>query len=111
MKTIRKLASPLRCLPLLVLLLSSCKLQDMAKIGSRFAAKEMCSCVFVMERSKEFCHGLLRSQINSRRFIGVEVDFDMKSVSASIWKYRAMAQWQSPYEGCQLTFDDATSVL
>ena len=32
----------------------------------------------------------------------LEIDYEKKSVTSSIWKFGAKAQWQGPRRGCQL---------
>lgn len=63
-----------------------------------YAAKEICSCVFVMGQSDEFCGRWTRANPNLKTW---RVDRDKKTVETqAVLYWGARARYVSPREGC-----------
>jgi hypothetical protein len=72
---------------------------DLALLTS-YAAKEMCSCVFVMRKDEAFCLRFTRASPNLRT---VRVDHERREVEAqAVLAWGARARWISQREGCRL---------
>ena len=90
-----------------LLLLSACGSKEIRKydnslfqLGSGFAAKEACSCRFVMERDEAFCSEWVRVSPDLGRF---EVDEEAKEVSArTLGMGRAKARFIDDEVGCRI---------
>ncbi|MBW2289673.1 MAG: hypothetical protein JRG90_17865 [Deltaproteobacteria bacterium] len=64
------------------MLLSACDRVEGMRIGVNYTAKNLCSCLFVMERDRDSCYG---DMIGAVERIPVEVDTDAGTVRASIF--------------------------
>ena len=64
------------------LLFSGCDRIEGMRIGVNYTAKNLCSCLFVMERDRDSCYG---DMIGAVEQIPVEVDSDAQTVRASIF--------------------------
>ena len=63
-----------------------------------YAAKELCSCLFVMRQSEAFCERWTRASPNIRSF---HVDRARRTVEAqSVLAWGARARWVSQRAGC-----------
>jgi hypothetical protein len=65
-----------------------------------YRAKELCSCLFVMEQSEEYCRAYTVAAPNLATF---KIDPVAKEVSTSavlLWGQRA--RWVSAHDGCRL---------
>ncbi|MDP3278954.1 MAG: hypothetical protein Q8Q09_27425 [Deltaproteobacteria bacterium] len=72
---------------------------DLALLTS-YAAKEMCSCVFVMHKDEAFCLRWTRANPNLRT---VRVDHARREVETqAVLSWGARARWISQREGCRL---------
>ena len=69
-------------------------------LGTAFAAKEGCSCVFVAGRSEEECAPYLRVSPDIAR---IKVDLEAKTVSSkALGGWKNTARYVSEDEGCVL---------
>jgi hypothetical protein len=67
---------------------------------THYAAKELCSCLFVMERDRDFCTSWTRQAPNLRTY---SVDYDNKRVTTqAVLYWGASARYQGPRHGCVL---------
>lgn len=67
---------------------------------TRYAAKEMCSCMFVMQKDEAFCRRWTRASpaVNT-----IRIDRDAKIVeSQAVLSWGARARWISQREGCRI---------
>ena len=65
-----------------------------------YTAKEMCSCLFVMEQTQEFCTAFTKANPNIK---SVRVDLTNKRVeSEAVLLYGARARYTGPRTGCIL---------
>ena len=65
-----------------------------------FAAKEMCSCLFVMQRDELYCREYSRQDPNLRTY---DIDWTQKRVEAqAVLYWGARAHYVSPRRGCVL---------
>jgi len=72
---------------------------DLALLTS-YAAKEMCSCVFVMHKDEQFCLRFTRASPNLRT---VRIDRERREVEAqAVLAWGARARFISQREGCRL---------
>ena len=70
------------------------------KLGSGFAAKEACSCLFVAERDLDFCKEWVRVSPDVARF---RVDMESKTVRArALGMGKQVATWVDVERGCRL---------
>lgn len=70
------------------------------RLGSGFAAKEACSCLFVAERDVDFCKEWVRVSPDVARF---RVDEDSKTVKArALGMGKQVATWVDVERGCRL---------
>jgi hypothetical protein len=68
------------------------------RLGSGFSAKEVCSCVFVMERDEDFCRQWTRVSPDIARFT---VDRDARQVHArALGLGHTVARWVDDETGC-----------
>lgn len=94
----------IRCLPLLPLLSCGNEASEydvgLLDLAAGFSAKEVCSCVFVMERDEATCREWTRVSPDVARF---EVDREKKEVRASaVLLGGAVARYTGPRTGCIL---------
>ena len=67
---------------------------------TRYAAKELCSCIFVMGRDEEYCSRWTRASPNLKTF---HIDRDHKRVQTeAVLFWGARAHFVSPRTGCVL---------
>jgi hypothetical protein len=67
---------------------------------THYAAKELCSCLFVMERDRDFCTSWTRQAPNLRTY---SVDYDNKRVTTqAVLYWGASARYQDARHGCVL---------
>ncbi|MBL8683787.1 MAG: hypothetical protein JNK05_31735 [Myxococcales bacterium] len=72
---------------------------DLALLTS-YAAKEMCSCIFVMKKDEPFCLRFTRASPNLRT---VRVNYEQRYVDAfAVLAWGARARYLSQREGCRL---------
>lgn len=65
-----------------------------------YAAKEICTCVFVMHQTDAFCERFTRASPNLKTF---RIDHEGKTVeTAAVLFWSARARWVSPRFGCVL---------
>ena len=64
------------------MLLSACDRIEGMRIGVNYTAKNLCSCLFVMERDRDSCYGDMIGAVDQ---IPVEVDTDARTVRTSIF--------------------------
>lgn len=65
-----------------------------------FAAKEMCSCLFVMQRDETYCREWARQDPNLRTY---DIDWNAKRVETqAVLYWGARAHYVSPRRGCVL---------
>ena len=69
------------------------------KVVSSSYAKELCSCLFVVGQSKEYCMNYARQIVPVRSF---QVNDDQKSVIATAFNIQSKAQHRSSQLGCRL---------
>jgi hypothetical protein len=70
------------------------------QILTAYSAKEMCSCIFVMQQSEEYCKAWTKASPNIK---SVSVDYDKKRVeSQALTLVGATARYVSPRRGCVL---------
>lgn len=79
--------------------LSSCKV-GLDALPANFA-KEMCSCLFVVEQSQIYCFDYVGQEppLTVQRF---EVNAAEKTVTAKFLTIKRTARWMSERTGCQL---------
>ena len=64
-----------------------------------YTSKDMCSCLWVMERDEEYCRAWTRA---SPQVAEVEIDWDHKEVvSHALLLWSASARFMSEREGCR----------
>jgi len=69
-----------------------------AEIVTAFTAKQTCSCVFVMKRSEDFCHGFARQD---PEVTTTSIDRETKSVDVrALGFWHAKARFLDPRRGC-----------
>lgn len=67
---------------------------------TRYAAKEMCSCLFVMERDEDWCAHWTKQSPNLRTY---RVNRQARIVETqAVLSWTARARWVSPRRGCVL---------
>lgn len=69
------------------------------KLASGVAAKEVCSCVFIMGRDEDFCRDWTRVSPDIAKF---RVDYEAKTVRGRALFWRSTARYQGVREGCVL---------
>lgn len=73
------------------------------RLASGFSAKEVCSCVFVMQRDEAFCQEWTRVSPEVARF---QVDQDKKEVQArALGMGRTLARYEDEQVGCVIVDD------
>ena len=72
----------------------------LASIASNYYAKEICSCVFVIGQSKQYCYKAWQDK--KAKNYSLNIDNDKKVVSTKFFGFSAQAQWTSLHEGCRL---------
>lgn len=73
--------------------------QRALSIPSRYYAKEMCSCLFVLERDEAFC----RNEVDEYVPLGtITIDRDQKRVHASGFGFESSASVVDLRRGCRL---------
>lgn len=87
---------------LLLLVLGGCeRYQDNdLELLTAYRAKELCSCLFVMEQTEDYCRAYTVAAPNLATF---KIDREAKEVSTSavlLWGQRA--RWISAHDGCRL---------
>ncbi|MFO0726988.1 MAG: amidase [Myxococcota bacterium] len=91
-----------RSILVLLLLLAGCdRYQDNdLELLTAYRAKELCSCLFVMGQTEDYCRAYTVAAPNLARF---EIDRAGKTVRASaVLMWNARARWVSSREGCRL---------
>jgi hypothetical protein len=79
-------------------------MEELAKLGAGYHAKNMCTCLFVVEQTEEFCKDMSKTTPNIDDFGGEYIiDREKKSVTAKIIIVQATAQWKDERLGCLLT--------
>ena len=81
------------------LLLSACDRIEGMRIGVNYTAKNLCSCMFVMERDRDSCYGDMIGEVEQ---IPVEVDADSRTVRASIFGVITSEASHERGRGCSL---------
>ena len=71
----------------------------LVELASAQAAKEVCSCVFVMGRDEDFCRSWARVSPDIAKF---RVDYEAKSVRGRALLRRSTARYLGPHRGCVL---------
>ena len=84
----------------LLLLLVSCDALEMARVAARYYAKEICSCLFVVGQTKEYCLKALENELITD--YELDIDRTKKIVSSKVVFAKAKAEWLGPYKGCRL---------
>lgn len=84
---------------LLFTLILSTSCIELAKIVPNYYAKEMCSCMFVMEQSEEYCLEDIAMDPAPQK---LKVDLKNKVVKSSFYIFKEKAYWISDEEGCQI---------
>lgn len=75
------------------------KLKDFTAVISSYYAKEMCTCVFVIEQSEDTCHNIVRQYVP---ISSVTVDRDNKSVTTTGMFRTNSAKFEGAQYGCTL---------
>ncbi len=74
------------------------------QLASGFSAKEMCSCLFVMQRPESDCAEWTRVSPDVAKY---KVDHDAKSVrSRALGMGKTVARWESERTGCVIVEDE-----
>ncbi len=76
-------------------------IQRFPQIMPSFYAKQMCSCLYVLQRNEKFCHNLSRQYISISDF---KIDSEQKTVKAMSWGKTAFAKFTSSKHGCVLDY-------
>ena len=67
---------------------------------TRYRAKDLCSCIFVMQRDEEYCRNWTKASPN---LATVRVDMEQKTVETAAMQYwSGKAKWINQREGCRL---------
>jgi len=67
------------------------------KLGSGVAAKEVCSCLFIMGQDEAFCREWTKVSPDIAKF---KVDYEEKTVKSRALFARSAARYVGPREGC-----------
>jgi hypothetical protein len=81
------------------LLLSGCDQVEGMRIGVNYTAKNLCSCLFVMERDRDSCYADMIGEVEQ---IPVEVDADAQTVRASLFGLIVGEASHEGSRGCSL---------
>ena len=95
----------LLALLLLPVLMASCNPFELAKIAARYYAKEICSCIFVVEQTLSYCQNAYANEATKDYPLTLDIDRSKGTVSAEIATASARAQWLGLYQGCRLDAD------
>ena len=86
----------------MVLMLSSCRLKKL-ELLVRYYAKETCSCLFVVEQSREYCQKSLKNRnIPAALVPALTINNNKKTVHAGLFFFYSSAKWIDRYQGCRL---------
>ena len=86
----------------ILLTLSSCgDTLKLVNIAPSYSAKEICSCLFVVERSLPYCQNAWESGGRVKGH-ALDIDYDKKTVKARFIIFTAKAQWIDLHQGCRL---------
>ena len=70
---------------------------------TRYRAKDLCSCIFVMQRDEEYCRNWTKASPN---LATIKVDTEQKTVKTAAMQYwSGKAVWINEKEGCRLEED------
>jgi hypothetical protein len=69
------------------------------RIGVNYTAKNLCSCLFVMERDRDSCYADMIGEVEQ---IPVEVDSDARTVRASLFGLIVAEARHEGSRGCSL---------
>ncbi len=67
------------------------------KLASGVTSKEVCSCLFVMERDEDFCRAWTKVSPDIAKF---KVDYDEKTVKSRALLTKSIARYQGERDGC-----------
>lgn len=70
---------------------------DVPELTANLTAKEVCSCVFVVGQTEEYCTRTNRQILTPS---AIRIDREKKQVYARMWTNAAGAKWAGPYLGC-----------
>ncbi len=84
---------------LLCILVFSTGCIELAKIVPNYYAKEMCSCLFVMEQDRNYCDESIKQDPPPQK---IKVNYKDKTVKAIFYIFKEKAIWVSDEEGCQI---------